>query len=214
MWVSHHWWLESGDPAMKLKTASLYMQAASGLLLMIALMQVSINTAPAFATLLQGRVEHHLQPLSAEAEKTLQDSFPQSYEGNWHCVTTVTDSAVSDVTPGMVTQCDMQFKRAADGRILGHWAQPGWTESQSTIVSFNKSEAQMDRSAYYWADGAGGAWATRSRDSFTLTANNSITANSYVDQYIDGNYLGRYKTNSVLTKLDGPATTAMLPATR
>ena len=177
---------------------------------MIALIQVSFTTAPAFATLLQGRVEHHLVPLAAEVEKTIQDSFPQSYEGNWHCITTVVDSAVSDVTPGTVTQCDMQFKRSVDGRILAHWSQPGWTESQSSIVSFNKNEAQMDRSAYYWADGAGGAWATRSRDSFTLTPENSIVANSSVDQYVDGNYLGRYKTNSVLTKLDGPATTAML----
>lgn len=195
---------------MRSTNASFYIKLAS-----FALLQVSVLATAASANVLQGRIEHAGDtPKTAYVEKlevSAQDSFPRSYEGTWQCVTTVIDSAVSDVIPGTVTQCQIEFKKENDGRILAHCAQPGWTEAQNNVISFNKTEAQMDRTAYFWADGAGGAWAARSRDTFTLTAANSIVSNSYVDQYIEGRYLGRYRTNSVLTKADAAPTTAMLP---
>lgn len=194
---------------MRSTNTSFYIKLAS-----IALVQVSLINTPVAAGVLQGRVEHSSEPPKAayveKLEVSAQDSFPIAYEGKWQCVTTVTDSAVTDVIPGTVTQCQVEFKKEKDGRILAHCEQAGWTEAQNTVISFSKTEAQMDRTAYFLADGAGGAWATRSRDSFTLTSANNIVSNSYIDQYYDGRYLGRYKTNSVLTKADAAPTTAML----
>ena len=196
--------------AMNLQKASFYMQLSCMALLLIACLQLSLSTAPALATLLEGRVEHQVGELSAQVQRVTQNTFPRAYQGTWHCVTTVTDSAVSMVIPGTVTQCNVEFKRDTEGLVQANWSQPGWTESQRTVVAFSATEAQMDRTAYYWADGAGGAWATRSRDSFTLTAANSLVSNSNVDQYVDGQYAGRYRTSSVFTKTDGQST-AMVP---
>jgi hypothetical protein len=183
----------------------------------VASMLITSANVAAEATLLQGHVEHATATATTSAYSTSvqtrdnsQESFPAAYEGSWHCVTTVTDSDVSQVAPGTVTECDIEFKRAQDGRILAHWSQPGWTEAQSSITAFSANEAQLDRTAYFWADGAGGAWAARSRDQFSLTASSLIVSNSYIDQYVDGQYLGRYRTNSVLHRA-GSTTTAMLP---
>jgi hypothetical protein len=190
--------------------------SAQTLIATFALCQMTVCSAYAQqANLLVGHVEQAgAQPLQAEiSEENLPQSFPESYQGYWHCVTTVTDSGVPDVTAGTVTQCDIEFKKGNDGRILAHWSQPGWTESQTSVISFNNAEARLDRTAYYWADGGRGSWAARSRDQFTLTARNSIVSRSYVDQYVDGQYVGRYRTNSVLTKEDPPTPTiGMIPA--
>jgi len=180
----------------------------------IALFQISVCSASAQANMLVGHVEQAgAQPLQAEiVEQNLPETFPESYQGFWHCITTVTDSAVPDVAAGTVTQCDMEFKRGIDGRILAKWSQPGWTESQASVVSFSKTEARLDRTAYYWADGAHGSWAARSRDHFSMVANNSIVSKSYVDQYVDGQYAGRYRTDSILTREEPPAPTiGMIP---
>ena len=51
------------------------------------------------------------------------------------------------VTPGTVTQCNVEFKRDTEGLVEGpvNWSQQGWTESQRSVVSFSPTEAQMDR---------------------------------------------------------------------
>lgn len=162
------------------------------------------------AAVLQGHVEE--ATLGAQVQQQLPESFPNAYQGNWHCVTTVIDSAVPTVAPGVVTQCDIEFKRNVDGRLTAHWMQQGWTESQSSVTCFSATAARLDRTSYYWGETTTGAWAARSRDDFEMLPNNTIIAKSYVDQYIDGQYVGRYRTNSILQKTSGPATTAMLPS--
>jgi hypothetical protein len=174
-------------------------------------LQFSLLALPASAGVLQGHVEQsdpHAVVTSIKAE--IADSFPSSYEGTWHCVTTVIDSALQLVAPGTVTECDIEFKRNAQGKVAVHWTQPGWTESQSSVSRFSTTQARLDRTAYYWADGAGGAWAARSQDNFTLNSDRVMISSSSVDQYLDGLYLGRYRTSSVLTKADTQPTTAML----
>jgi hypothetical protein len=191
---------------MRSQTTSFYMRLGS-----LALLQFSLLCLPASAGVLEGHVEQsdaHAVATSLKAE--ISDSFPTTYVGTWHCVTTVTDSALQLVAPGTVTECDIEFKRNPQGKVAVHWTQPGWTEAQSSVSCFTTTEARLDRTAYYWADGAGGAWAARSQDNFTITSEKVMISNSSVDQYLDGLYLGRYRTSSVLTKADTPPTTAML----
>ncbi|HEY9775223.1 MAG TPA: hypothetical protein V6C81_15770 [Planktothrix sp.] len=186
------------------------------LLTALTLAQVAL-CGSAQATLLQGHIEHATAGSTAsfaaqvEQDRLKVNTFPSSYAGTWHCVTTVTDSAVSDVAPGTVTQCDIEFKSTSDGRIMSHWFQPGWTEGQSEVVSFSTTEAQLDRTAYYTASSPESSWAARSRETFNLTSGDEMTSSSYVDQYIQGQYIGRYRTSSVLHKEGSTAATAMLP---
>jgi len=89
-----------------------------------------------------------------------------------------------------------------DGRVQARWNQPGWVETQTVACSSGKhhDEAKSDRTTYYFGDNAQGSWAARARDQFAQTAPDTITAKSYVDQYIDGQYVGRYRTISVLKR--------------
>jgi hypothetical protein len=182
-----------------------------------ALLQFSLSSGSAQAALLQGHIEQVTAGNTASMTSQVQQggvaiqSFPKTYEGIWHCVTTVTDSAVPDVAPGTVTQCNIEFKRNLQGQVGARWAEAGWTEGQSTVVSFNETEARLDRTAYYLADGTSPSWAARSRETFKLTDRQDMTSSSYVDQYVDGQYVGRYRTTSVLHRDSAPNATAMLP---
>lgn len=128
------------------------------------------------------------------------NSFPLSYQGAWYCETTVIDSTLPAVAQGQVIGSEVVFYPAKDGTIHARWNQPGWVETQSQAVTFNGSEAKADRTTYYFGDNMQGSWAARARDQFAQTGADAITAKSYVDQYMDGQYLGRYRTVSVLKR--------------
>lgn len=129
------------------------------------------------------------------------NSFPQGFAGRWQCQTRVTDSAVESVAVGTNLVSEVQFEKRADGRVVAVWLQPGWTESQAAAVAWNANEARVDRTCYYFGDGMNGAWASRSRDHFVAKSADNMECDSYIDQYLDGRYLGRYRTVSVLTRL-------------
>lgn len=118
-------------------------------------------------------------------------------------MTTVVDSGVAAIPAGQVMLSDVNFARQADGRVVANWTQPGWTESQASVTSFSQTEARVDRTNYFVAKDQEQSWAARSRDQFTQTNRESITAKSYVDQYVDGQFVGRYRTTSVLQKQPG-----------
>lgn len=130
------------------------------------------------------------------------NSFPSTFLGRWHCETEVINSYVRDIAPGTKMVSVVKFLRRPDGRIAADWVQPGWTESQAYAITWSDREARVDRTCYYFADGMQGAWASRSRDHFIMQKADRMICKSYIDQYIDGRYLGRYRTVSVLTRLN------------
>jgi hypothetical protein len=164
---------------------------------------------PILATpLLKGYVNEN-QTLETGADQQSQstlsgavqaESFPSTYEGNWQIHTEVTDSAVESVPAGQKMVSNIDFVRKPDGRVVANWNQPGWTETKVSITSYSTSEAMTDRTTYYYGERMNGSWAARSRDSFTQVEPNKMIAKSYIDQYIDGQYLGRYRTKSVLVR--------------
>lgn len=159
------------------------------------------NLTPSLATnLLRGYVsqEQSCEPPQWQSGELTRNSFPRTFEGNWHCVTTVTDSSAQLVESGKRMESDIQFCRARDGRIVATWNQSGWMEAQAKVVSWSNTQAQLDRTDYYYGENAQGNWAARSRDRFTQVDPDKMVAVSYVDQYIDGKYIGRYHTQSVL----------------
>lgn len=138
-------------------------------------------------------------------------SFPATYEGNWRCVTVVTDSTIESVPNGQQMESEIQFLRSHDGRILAKWNQAGWVESQANVTAWNATEAQIDRTDYYYGEGFNGNWAARSRDRFAQVDRAKMMAQSYVDQYIDGRFMGRYRTKSTLYRQDNQRDVAELP---
>jgi hypothetical protein len=141
--------------------------------------------------------------ISGGVEALIPESYPSSYQGSWHCITTVVDSGVPAVATGQVMLSDVTFARQADGRVTAAWTQPGWTESTSSVTSFSASEARVDRTNYFVSKDLDQSWAARSRDQFTQTSRQTIAAKSYVDQYVDGQFVGRYRTTSLLQKAPG-----------
>lgn len=131
---------------------------------------------------------------------TPPNSFPAGFEGRWHCVTKVIDSAVDSIAVGTELVSEVNFVRLQGGRVVARWLQPGWTETQASAVKWNESEARVDRTSYYFGEGMNGSWGSRARDQFVQTGTLSMECKSYVDQYLDGNYIGRYRTISVLTR--------------
>lgn len=129
------------------------------------------------------------------------NTFPASYVGTWSCETTVTESTVSTVEPGLVIKSDITFYPTQDGRVQAHFNQPGWIDNQCMAVTFNTNEAKSDRTSYYFGENSQGSWAARTRDQFKLINSDLISARSYVDQYLDGQYIGRYRSVSQLKRL-------------
>ena len=132
--------------------------------------------------------------------KPTTNSFPASYQGAWYCQTTVVDSTLPAVLQGQVIGSEVVFFPSKDGGIHARWNQPGWVETQSQAITFNGTEAKADRTTYYFGDNMQGSWAARARDQFAQIGPDMISAKSYVDQYLDGQYLGRYRTTSVLKR--------------
>lgn len=182
----------------------------------------SMALLPAQSNVLHGYIEHKAEQsapaatpapapnsapssdsISGAVEALVPESYPSGYQGSWHCVTTVVDSGVQAIPAGQVTLSDVTFARQADGRVTAAWTQPGWTESTSSVTSFSSTEARVDRTNYFVSKDLDQSWAARSRDQFTQTSRQSITAKSYIDQYIDGQFVGRYRTTSVLQKAPG-----------
>lgn len=171
---------------------------ALSLILMASILAGQSFTLESRATTLRG----HLETVSiATPQPPPPNSFPASYQGTWRCESTVVDSGVASILTGTKSTCEIQFKAAVDGRILANWSQPGWTEAESTPMSFSDEKARVDRTNYYWAEGINGSWAARSRDDFNRVDANTIVAKSYIDQYVDGQYVGRYRTTSVLRRV-------------
>lgn len=130
-------------------------------------------------------------------------SFPSTYEGLWRCQSTVIDSQMNIVLTGHKLTSVIRFVRNADGRLVAQWVQPGWNETQTNVEKFSESEAKLERTNVYSADGNSN-WLARSQDVFTQIDDATMVAQSEVDQYMDGQYIGRYRTESILSRITQP----------
>jgi len=191
----------------------------------LALSLLFVSQSVASATTLSGRVEERnenqtqsqsstnptdgvFSAIQPSASDLNPNTFPKSYLGDWACQTKVTDSTVATVSAGQTIDSEVTFYATAGGRVQARWNQAGWVETQNTANSYGKNEAKSDRTTYYFGENSQGSWAARSRDQFALTDADTISATSYVDQYIDGQYAGRYRTASVLKRISSNPTIA------
>lgn len=170
----------------------------------------SISTAE--AALLHGYVNNENLPeqpqgiISSRVQESRvmrRDSFPTDLQGSWRCVTLVTDSLVDSVPVGQKLVSQTDFVKAIDGRVIARCQQDGWTPAQESVTTFSPTQYQMERTNYYLGDASAGSWAARSRDRYLLVEKNRMIAESEVDQYINGQFVGRYKTRSTLVRTSG-----------
>lgn len=177
-----------------------------------------IAAVPAEAVLLQGYLQdeqssgQELVPVASEIappaasfslDSTLaRDSFPNSFAGTWKCLTVVIDSAVASVEIGSRLESQVEFSRGEDGKVLAHWSQPGWTEAAMSVTALNDHEADLNRTNMYVLPAAGNSsWTAKSSDHYLQFEADQIAAVSSVDQFVNGEYLGRYRTKSLLVRI-------------
>lgn len=173
-----------------------------------------LSCLPALAgPLLHGAVEESRElPTGeigqAEISETLAelkpDSFPVSFVGNWQCVSIVVDSVVPGVIAGQQISSQMSFLPDSTGKVTAFWNQPGWTETQCDVSAYNARQFKSERTNFFQGDGTSRAWAARSRDEYTVQTVDQLVAFSEVEQYLDGRFLGRYRTKSVLVRACKP----------
>jgi hypothetical protein len=158
----------------------------------------------ASARFLHGYLKKDRSQASTTDGATVQaSSFPSTYEGIWRCQSTVIDSQINIVAEGHKLVSVIRFLRDPNGRLTAQWVQPGWNETQASVQKFSESEAKLERTNIYSGDGNSN-WATRSQDVFTQIDDATMVAQSEVDQYMDGRYIGRYRTESILSRITQP----------
>ncbi len=168
------------------------------------LLTLAVSIAPdASARFLHGYLKKDRAAAGTTDGAQQTQAFPSTYEGLWRCQSTVIDSQINIVPTGHKLTSVIRFVRNASGILTAQWVQPGWNETQTSVQKFNESEAKLDRTNIYSGDG-NSSWAARSQDVFTQIDDATMVAQSEVDQYMDGVYIGRYRTESILSRITQP----------
>jgi hypothetical protein len=175
----------------------------------------AINIQGARASFLQGSVEqsqfalNKLRPNYMPLLKALRhvvalpsDSYPNSYEGCWKCKTIVVSSSMKTIAIGKRIVCNVMFSRLADGRTYAYFDQPGWIEGKGAVVNSSRIEARVHRMNYYERGDLCETWTAYSQDHFVQIGQRLIVADSFIEQYINGQLVGNYCTISMLYRAD------------
>lgn len=126
----------------------------------------------------------------------------QSYDprlfGTWQVKTVVVDSHCKYVDEGAESFSKLNFS-LVDGKLSPTWFGHNWN-----LVE-NKMFKLEDNNKLVWVRENSLVknnkfWIARSQDLFDIHQNNSITATSYISQYLNGKYVGDYKTRSYLKR--------------
>ena len=181
------------------------MESRRQLVLAALLLTLVVSVAPdASARFLHGYLKKDKpQAGTADGAQAPTASFPSTYEGLWRCQSTVIDSQINVVPTGHKLTSVIRFVRNSNGKLVAQWVQPGWNETQTSVQKFSESEAKLERTNIYSGDGNSN-WAARSQDVFTQIDDATMVAQSEVDQYMDGLYIGRYRTESILSRITQP----------
>jgi hypothetical protein len=201
---------ESGQEVAPVNTddqarAEILAEAASNLDQSLKLHQaISLNSGVERSCLQTQGAQTQALPAQADVPPPA-NSFPYAYVGTWRCVSEVIDSQVDSIEQGKKIVSDIVFAVGRDGRVVAQWNQPGWSQTNAQVTTFNAQEAKLVRTNYYADAGADGWWAARSSDQFKQISADQMVAQSYVDQYVAGDYKGRYHTKSMLFRVSKEA---------
>jgi len=163
-------------------------------------------TLPADATTLKGRVSVDKEPgtnISAALTASARQNSLQAkaVEGGWNCTSKVTASSCASVTPGTIVQSFIQYLRNAQGALVQNWQENGWTPAASKIWKLGEWTFSTNKESCYTT--AQGSITARSQEKIRVVSPGEMIAESTVQQYLNGRYIGTYKTSSILHKISG-----------
>jgi hypothetical protein len=168
---------------------------------------VSQMVAPANATMLQGGVQanstvapqQRLLLAANVSQAARRDARARALEGVWQSSTEVTGSTVPSIMPGTVVHSMVQYTRDVRGNLVESWCEEGWAPSSASVVKLDNA---IMTTSHMSTQGArrGCSWSACTHDAFKMVSPDTMVAESIVDQYIDGQFAGQYKTSSILRK--------------
>lgn len=122
--------------------------------------------------------------------------------GTWNMQTVVTSSNSPYILTGTTTESKLEIKAPikTNSILTGLWKGGNWTKSIGTIKLLNNKEAITERVTNIKTNG--NSWKSVLIDHLKLTEDNLIQSESIVIQYKNNEFVGEYKTFSILTKLD------------
>lgn len=127
----------------------------------------------------------------------------QSYDprlfGTWEVHTIVVDSDCKYVREGLKSTSKLSF-HLVNGKLVPKWYNHDWDLVANRLFKLNDNdkllwvrENKLQRGKHLWV--------AKSTDVFNIQNQDYITAESDVEQYLNGHYTGDYKTISYLKKL-------------
>lgn len=126
----------------------------------------------------------------------------QSYDprifGTWKVTTVVVDSNCRYVSTGEESFSKLNFS-LIDGKLTPTWFGHSWNLIDNRMFKLEENNHLLwvrDNSLVKERK----FWLAHSEDVFNIESPNYITAQSKIDQYLNGNYVGNYKTVSYLKK--------------
>lgn len=125
-------------------------------------------------------------------------SFPSAFAGQWRCESLVVSSAVPEVMPGQKIISQVNFVKSREGAVTMVWSQAGWTSTLTGLRVKGDNQATASRVNQYMT----GNWSARSRDRYIKISENQLVAQSRVEQYVNGQYVGTYVTQSNLYRVE------------
>ena len=135
-------------------------------------------------------------------EKTVDTK--EGFLGKWSMQTVVTSSNCPYILTGTTTESNLEIKtlpmkREGVNFLKALWKGGKWANSSGTIKLLNEKEAISERVTSFKTNDRNN-WKSILIDHLKLTENNTIHSESIVLQYKNGQFIGEYKTFSILTK--------------
>ncbi len=128
----------------------------------------------------------------------------EGFLGKWNMQTIVTSSNCPYILTGTTTESDLEIKilpmkRDGVNFLKALWKGGKWADSSGTIKLLNEKEAISERVTSFKTNDRNN-WKSILIDHLKLTEDNTIYSESIVLQYKNGEFIGEYKTFSILTK--------------
>lgn len=130
----------------------------------------------------------------------------EKFLGRWDMQTIVTDSNCPFVLKGTTTESNLEIVPIPDSEpgskiLKTSWQGGRWSKSSGTLKILNNNEAVSERITEYTTED-NSSWKAILIDHLRLNENDTIHSESIVIQYKNNTLVGKYKTYSILTKLD------------
>ncbi len=127
-----------------------------------------------------------------------KEQYRSELVGNWDVSTKVTWSDCPYVKEGQAAESELSVADT-NGALYPTWQANDWQLVKNSAINIsNEDQITWERSNKLYKDGK--YWYVESVDRFQFDKDGKLKAKSLVKQYLDGEYVGSYITESTLNK--------------